>query len=442
MSPGLLRISAVILLAAGAAGAAEEYRVYTDSPRLFLRARRLRLLKRERQRDSMRWRQFQALMSRGGGLPEPAFSTALYAAITEEPDAVERAASEARKTQDARQAAIAFDWLHEALSPEDAKALAGKLRAALENPVSTTDIAAVRTRTLAAIAISDVDPALSEKTLRWVVQDWWRGKIAPGLRMGAALIRPDEVFALYELMHAVRDNLTVDLREDAGEWFKNLPGRRLLGYYPAPYKGADNEFRIPAFSGAGAPNLERAAMSRVTELEMVAYDPNAPDSQFLQGWLMQDRFLLRGSLGAPYEFLWANPYQPGLSYYHFPLIHHAQASGDLFVRSSWDDDARWFGVVNGELQYFDHGNVTVLDPARQTAPLEMGSAAIAFAKDPAAYEDHRESAGPLFVLRLMPRATYQVKFPGERAQDVEADATGALELELKAPGKLSVRLKR
>ena len=35
----------------------EEYRVYNPHPRLLLTAQRLRLLKRERDRDSMRWHQ-------------------------------------------------------------------------------------------------------------------------------------------------------------------------------------------------------------------------------------------------------------------------------------------------------------------------------------------------------------------------------------------------
>ena len=41
-------------------------------------------------------------------------------------------------------------------------------------------------------------------------------------------------------------------------------------------------------------------MSRAAGLAMVAYDSNALDSQLLQGWLMRDRFLMRGSLGAVY----------------------------------------------------------------------------------------------------------------------------------------------
>jgi hypothetical protein len=56
----------------------EEYRVYTEHPRLFLNTKRLRLLKRERERLSLRWQQFDALMSGGARMPEPGFAHALY----------------------------------------------------------------------------------------------------------------------------------------------------------------------------------------------------------------------------------------------------------------------------------------------------------------------------------------------------------------------------
>src|ERR1700719_942259 len=60
----------------------EEYRVYTEHPRLFLRPQRLRLLKRERERQSMRWRQFDALVSGNAAMPEPGFALGLYYAVT------------------------------------------------------------------------------------------------------------------------------------------------------------------------------------------------------------------------------------------------------------------------------------------------------------------------------------------------------------------------
>src|SRR5579863_5231270 len=60
----------------------DEFRVYTEHPRLILTAQRLRLLKRERERDSARWRQLDALVKGAAILPEPGFSLGLYYAVS------------------------------------------------------------------------------------------------------------------------------------------------------------------------------------------------------------------------------------------------------------------------------------------------------------------------------------------------------------------------
>ena len=62
-------------------------------------------------------------------------------------------------------------------------------------------------------------------------------------------------------------------------------------------------------------------------MSLVAYDNNVVESQFIQGWVGNDAFQLRGTYGSPYEFLWANPYQPGLSYHHMPLRLHDNRAG-------------------------------------------------------------------------------------------------------------------
>ena len=95
---------------------------------------------------------------------------------------------------------------------------------------------------------------------------------------------------------------------------------------------------------------------------MVDYDTNAPESQWLQGWLMHDQLHHAGRLRRAYEFLWANPYQPGLSFYHLPLAYHDAAPGELFLRSSWDDSAAWFGYFDGVAQRFENGRLTAVDP--------------------------------------------------------------------------------
>src|SRR5262245_33765684 len=59
-------------------GKVTELGVYTEHPRLFLRPQRLRLLKRETQRQALRWEQFQTLVGAKATMPEPAFALALY----------------------------------------------------------------------------------------------------------------------------------------------------------------------------------------------------------------------------------------------------------------------------------------------------------------------------------------------------------------------------
>jgi hypothetical protein len=73
------RLTRVVLLAALAAGpaATQDFRVYTEHPRLFLQPRKLGLLQKEKQRQSVRWQQFESLIKAGGALPEPGFAAAL-----------------------------------------------------------------------------------------------------------------------------------------------------------------------------------------------------------------------------------------------------------------------------------------------------------------------------------------------------------------------------
>ena len=96
---------------------------------------------------------------------------------------------------------------------------------------------------------------------------------------------------------------------------------------------------------------------------------------------MNDRFLMRGAAGIPYEFLWAIPYQPGLSYHHVPLAFHDEIGGQLFVRSSWEDDAAWAGFFGGQLQVFEDGAITAIDPKQTRDPLDLQSAVVFFARE-------------------------------------------------------------
>src|SRR5690349_18583609 len=86
----------------------EDYRAYSEPPRLLLRPQRLRLLKRERERQSMRWEQFRTLMAGHAQMPEPGFAGALYHAVTGEADAAHQAITWAASASDVRQMALVF----------------------------------------------------------------------------------------------------------------------------------------------------------------------------------------------------------------------------------------------------------------------------------------------------------------------------------------------
>jgi hypothetical protein len=438
--PALIALLATFAAQSQTTAPDENYRAYTESPRLLLRAQRLRLLKRETERKSMRWEQFNTLIAGGARMPEPGFSLALHAIVSGNSASTRKAIDWALQAPGAvRQLALVYDWCRSALAPAQAKTLETKLARAAQIPDKRVET--VRDRVFAALAIADAEPALSERVLREVVRDWWRAGLARSLQSGQATLNSRELYALYEMLHAVRDNLEVDLREDAREFFKPMPGAYLLSHYPAPFPAAENEYRIPSYKGPGDPDLDAAALSRSAGLAIVAYDNNATDSQFLQGWLLMDHYLMRGAFGSPYEFLWANPYQPGLSYFHFALSHHEPRSGRLFARSSWEDDAAWFGIVEGQFQLFGDGKVTLLNTRLKQPPINLGSTMIVIASEPLRFEAETESvAGTAYVTGLQPRGFYNVEIDDEEMWDAQADPAGTLAVPISAGTKAGVRI--
>jgi hypothetical protein len=243
------------------------------------------------------------------------------------------------------------------------------------------------------------------------------------------------------MFHAVRDNLKIDLRESAPAYFHSLPVDHLSSHYPAPYQASENEYRVPVYVRDGEPDLKDAAMSRAAEMAMVAYDDNALESQYLQGWLMQDRFLMRGALGAVYEFLWANPYQPGLSYFHTPLIFHDAQTGHVFARTSWDEDATWVGYFDGHLQMFRDGHVETLREGVATKPVRIGDALLLSAERRDAARFHAD-AEAVFVLNLDPHAVYDVEVDDQELWECETDAGGTLVLSFPEGTDAGVRIRR
>jgi hypothetical protein len=435
-----MRTTILALLLATAASGQDEFRVYTEHPRLFLTAQRLRLLKRERDRESMRWRQFDLLVRATAEMREPGFALALDYAVTGDAAIGKRAVEWALGPgTELRQLALVYDWCQPLLSSTQSKALETKL-ARLAASEKGADIPAARDRLLASIATAD-DSHTEEAPLREMIQEWWRSQLAPKLADGRINVALDQLFALCEILHATRDNLKIDLREDAPNYFRELPTYQVLANYPAPLSAPENEYRIPVYQGTGQPDLDRAALARAAGLSTVAYDNNALENQYLQGWLIQDRFMLQGVFGAPYEFLWANPYQPGLSYFQLPVFFHDEHSGALFLRSNWEDDAVWFGIYQGEAQLFRDGRVTELNQKGPLAPkaegIPVGDSSVLVGRNPMQFP---MEGGRVLVVGLKPRAKYLVETDDEEMLELETDGAGTLVLEYPGDWAAGVRI--
>ena len=409
--------------------AAEPVVVSAEHPRLLLRPARLRLLKRERDRTSMRWQQFEGFVAGKAPMPERGFAYALYYQISEDASFGRQAIEWALGPgSDIRQVALVYDWCQDLLTEPQRRTLTARLQKSLADTAADASVPAVRSRVLAAVALFDHVPQVPQRELEKVVRDWWEVKTVPALKSGRVAISRDDAYPLWELMHVVRDTTNIEMRESFPRFFKDFPIEHLISYYPAVYPGPDGEYYIGSSRKITEPDLRLAMLSRAAELAMVAYDANALESQVLQGWLMHDKYQLRSTLGAPYEFLWANPYQPGLSYYHVPLVYHNPDFGKLFIRSGWEDSAEWFGYFDGVMQMFSEGHLMALNPQLGAEPLPIKEAIVCFGSSARKFRVKVEEEKAVFVLGLAPRTTYLVEIDDQEMYDADTDAGGILKI--------------
>ena len=152
---------------------------------------------------------------------------------------------------DLRQLALVYDWCQPLLSATQSKALETKLASwPRRKPVRIFEAVA---RSGAGADRRPLTTAHAEESpLREIVQGWWRGELAPKLADGRTIVPLHQLFALFEILHATRDNLKIDLREDAPDYFRDLPTYQVLANYPAPLAAPENEYRIPVYQGTGA----------------------------------------------------------------------------------------------------------------------------------------------------------------------------------------------
>jgi hypothetical protein len=412
-----------------AAECEQSYRVYTEHPRLWLNARRLRLLKRERERDSIRWQQFQLAAKGKERLPEEPLVRALEYQVAGDEKAGRQAVAWAVGRQgtpdaaDLRRLALVFDWCYTLLGEADKKRMVERMAAA-----SSPGLEALASRILAAIALAD-DWDGCEKALTEAFEDRWAREHLPALRQGRLLGKPAERVAFMELCHAARDNLNLDLWSQAAAFFRSFPVYLLLEYYPTTVTVNGHLFRQPAHPLAEKPDpAVEGELARRTELLVAAYETNSNETQFLQGWITHDMFRLRSETGAVYEYLWMNPYQPGLSYYAAPLHVHDEVGGGLLARSSWDEDAAWIGYRNGELQLFADGKRSPVG----TAPVMFPQLAVARSSGEGGFKVRLAEGNDVFVVGLEAGKKYWVKVGEKRYAPHLAGRGGILAFEVES----------
>lgn len=420
----------------------EEYKIYNEHPRLLMNTRRLRLLRRERERKTMRWENLQTLVAAKVDLAEPGFAQALFYLASEDAS-VGRAAIQwaLGPGADLRQLALVFDWCNPLLSESQSKLLAAKIMKLMDRDAKLDSIPAVRNRVLAAAALADHVPDLPERTLRDVFRNWWLARLVPALRKDRNALAREDGYALLELMHVYKDAYAFDMRDNALVFFRDFPVYRAITYYPVSYPAQDALYHIPQYKGLGEPNVQDAALSRAADLSIVAFDGNTLEHQFLQGWLIQDRYIMRSSFGAPYEFLWANPYQPGLSYHHLPVFYHDTKSGILVLRSSWEEDAIWLSYYHGDMELFMDGKRTGLKPRESQEPLQIGDHIVMVGAEEMRWSLNLPGNTRYFILGLKPDSRYELEVDDEEMREVKTDAGGILSLHFPASSNVAVLLR-
>src|ERR1700683_2828959 len=175
-APSVLLFGAFLATSGASQAAEEDFHVFTDAPRLFLTKQRLRLLQRERERDSVRWQQVDALVAGGAPMAEAGVAQALYYQVSGNAAAGRKAVEWALSgaATDLRQLALVFDWCGKVMTASQEAALAAKIELAIGDPAA--DIPHQAARALAAIAIAEHLKDQGDAILRPMAEAWWRGR--------------------------------------------------------------------------------------------------------------------------------------------------------------------------------------------------------------------------------------------------------------------------
>ncbi len=294
-----MRVLALVLVAVAAWG---------QTPRLLLGPQRLKRLERDRQRQTERWVNFERRVQTVPDSPERGFELALYFMSTQDEQAKRDALAWAvAHPCERRQTALIVNWLRD-VPPDTVKQLQRQSCAPTGTPLEQ-----MRDDFFWAVA-SGSEPA------------------AVDLSKVESVPKAPALYALTEFLEGYRTTQFSDLRRQNLTFYATLPAAYLLSLRP-------HEMADPTWQ------------QHIAALALVGLDPNLESSQFLQGWAVEERYMLRDGPGVAYELLWADIYLPGVGYQNMdPWLYRPDEGGTLLARTSWQEDACWVKIAHGAVE--------------------------------------------------------------------------------------------
>ncbi|MDQ2776118.1 MAG: hypothetical protein M3Y57_14555 [Acidobacteriota bacterium] len=349
-----------------------------QTPKLLLTPQRLKRLQRDRERQTDRWLNFEQRVKTVPDSPERGFELALYYAVSGDEQRGRQAIQWALAHQcKVRQVALVRDWTAPLMTEAERQQF-GTHACPNYHPGAFTQLR---------------DTYFMKRALDQESNEGSGDSGEPGLS------DPEELYAAIELSVAERNR----------GGFSDVAAKYLLSFAPA-------ELEHPTW------------LKHIIALALVSLKPNAQESQFLQGWAMEDRFTLREGPGVAYEFLWADPYLPGISYQNMdPWLYDDK--GLLIARGGWSQLACWIEVSssgthqqncppNWESQTVFFGHLTLIPVTEKCVQIER--------------EDRNEG---IILWKLNPHEKLTYTVSGAN-RSVEADAAGMWRVPAEARGKV------
>lgn len=354
--------------------------VAPHTPRLLLTAQRLKRLKRDRERQTLRWANFEDRVDNVLNSPERGFELALYYVVTGDEDKGKQAVVWAKAHPcERRQVALVRDWCAPLFTQEPPEPC----------PRSNDSTVSGLRDQLLVNAASGADTEAEVEHDRKIVVDELRG---------ANLDDANELYAAIEYLSVARTVERTDLREEDPRFFSSFPVELLLNLKPKQVEHPDWRTHIAA-------------------LALVSLDPNLDSSQFLQAWAIDERQTIQGGEGVAYEFLWGDPYLPGVGYQNLDPWLYDPDRGMLVGRTNWSASACWIRIAGEEV-------AEELCPSDwQTKPLTLGRLTLVPKLERCVKLPHRDANESMIIWKVPPR-TRLTYLEGKNPAASTADTSG------------------